>query len=135
MIGEITDSTNRAQVSGLLPLTWGVGVTVGYVALHRRRARFSSGCCSPFAGGTLSRPHERFPALFGNWFWEEYPYLLPCLFSAAFCAFCFVITWLFLKEVSVLIGGSAKGLIIPHLDREKELPVARWRGSAPRPRV
>ena len=50
-------------------------------------------------GGLLSRPHERFPILFGNWFWEEYPYLLPCLFAAAACAFCFIFIWIFLKEV------------------------------------
>jgi len=50
--------------------------------------------------------------LFGNWFWEEYPYLLPCLFSAVFCAFCFVITSLFLKETVTRLhpvqdGGEA----------------------------
>ncbi|KAF9652374.1 MFS general substrate transporter [Thelephora ganbajun] len=81
MMTELTDSTNRAQASGLLPLVWAIGVTIG-----------------PFAGGTLSRPHERFPALFGNWFWEEYPYLLSCLFSAIFCAYCFILIWAFLKE-------------------------------------
>ena len=115
MMGEITDSTNRAQVSGLLPLTWGVGVTIGYVSLRRRRVRFLPGCDSPLAGGSLSRPHERFPALFGNRFWEEYPYLLSCLFPAAFCAFCFVLTWLFLKEVRGLAKGLVKSLIVPPL--------------------
>ncbi|KAF9644584.1 MFS general substrate transporter, partial [Thelephora ganbajun] len=81
MMGELTDSTNRAQVSGLVPLVWAIGVTIG-----------------PFAGGSLSRPHKKFPTVFGNWFWEEYPYLLPCLFSAVFCAFCFILIWAFLKE-------------------------------------
>ena len=32
MMGETTDSTNRAQVSGLAPLVWGIGVTIGYVS-------------------------------------------------------------------------------------------------------
>ena len=54
---------------------------------------------SPLAGGALSHPYERFPAMFGNWLWEEYPYLLSCLFSAVFCGVCFVLTWVFLKEV------------------------------------
>ena len=30
MMGEITDSTNRAQVSGLFPVVWAVGATIGY---------------------------------------------------------------------------------------------------------
>ena len=33
MITELTDSTNRAQVSGFLPLVWALGVTIGYVTL------------------------------------------------------------------------------------------------------
>jgi len=104
VVGEITDSTNRAQASGLLPLVWAVGVTIGYVTLCLQCTQLSPTCNSPLAGGSLSRPHERFPALFGNWFWEEYPYLLPCLFSAVFCAFCFVLIWLFLKEVRCPMG-------------------------------
>jgi MFS family permease len=34
MMGELTDSTNRAQVSGLLPMVWAVGATIGYVTLR-----------------------------------------------------------------------------------------------------
>jgi len=81
MMGELTDSTNRAQISGLVALAWATGMTIG-----------------PLVGGGLSRPHETFPALFNNWFWQKYPYLLPCLFSAVYSAFCFVITWLYLDE-------------------------------------
>jgi len=81
MMGELTDSTNRARAFGFFPLVWAIGGTIG-----------------PLAGGSLSRPHERFPTLFGNWFWREYPYLLPCLFSATYCIFCLVFAWLFLKE-------------------------------------
>ena len=40
MMGELTDSTNRAQASGLLPLVWAVGVTIGYVTLRRLCAQF-----------------------------------------------------------------------------------------------
>ena len=35
MIAEVTDSTNRAQVSGLIPLVWATGITIGYAILHR----------------------------------------------------------------------------------------------------
>ena len=38
MMGELTDSTNRAQVSGLLPLVWAVGVTIGCVTPCQERA-------------------------------------------------------------------------------------------------
>ena len=29
MMGELTDSTNRAHVSGLFPLAWALGATIG----------------------------------------------------------------------------------------------------------
>jgi len=72
------------------------------------RIRCSSVYDSPLAGGSLSRPHERFPTLFRNWFWEKYPYLLPCLFSAVFCTLCVILTWLFLKEVRRFAGIPVK---------------------------
>ena len=99
MMGELTDSTNRAQVSGLFPLVWALGATIGYGILRSQREQLSPMRNSPFAGGVLSHPHERFPALFGNRLWGEYPYLLSCLFSAMCCAICFVLIWVFLKEV------------------------------------
>ena len=33
MMAELTDSTNRAQASALIPLVWGVGGTIGCVTL------------------------------------------------------------------------------------------------------
>ena len=41
MMAELTDSTNRAQVSVLMPLAWALGVTIGYVAPGIQRVRFS----------------------------------------------------------------------------------------------
>ena len=38
MMGELTDSTNRAQASGFFSLVWAVGVTIGWVTLHRKCA-------------------------------------------------------------------------------------------------
>ena len=39
---------------------------------------------SPYIGGTLARPHERFPnsEFFSQKFWIEYPYSLPCIATA-----------------------------------------------------
>lgn len=59
----------------------------------------------PFMGGTLARPHDRWPHIFSNQFWVDYPYFLPCAGSAAFSAGAFVISAIFLKEVSVSHDG------------------------------
>jgi hypothetical protein len=50
-------------------------------------------------GGSLSRPHEHFPSIFGGPFWKQYPYFLPCLVSSGFSFVAFVITMVFFKEV------------------------------------
>ncbi|KAI0350597.1 MFS general substrate transporter [Trametes cingulata] len=81
MMGEITDETNIARGFAWMPVAWSVGCTIG-----------------PMIGGQLSRPHDRWPSVFSHPFWIEYPYFLPCGASAAFSAFTFVITLLFLKE-------------------------------------
>jgi len=66
IMGELTDSTNRAQGYALLPPVWSFGATIG-----------------PLLGGTLSHPHERFSKTFSGSFWKDYPYFLPCLVSSA----------------------------------------------------
>ena len=50
-------------------------------------------------GGVFSRPHERFPGMFGSQFWERYPYFLPCAIAAGYCMISFVTAAVFLKEV------------------------------------
>ncbi|CCM04325.1 uncharacterized protein FIBRA_06496 [Fibroporia radiculosa] len=81
MVAELTDSTNMAQGFALMPVVWSAGATIG-----------------PFIGGQLAKPHDRWPHLFTNRFWKEYPYFLPCSVSAAFSALTIVIISLFLKE-------------------------------------
>ncbi|KAG5726787.1 Protein ZINC INDUCED FACILITATOR-LIKE 1 [Termitomyces sp. T112] len=81
VMGELTDSTNRAEGFALMPVVWGTGATLG-----------------PLMGGTLSRPAERFPDVFGRGFWKKYPYFLPCLATSAFVFTAFTITLLFFKE-------------------------------------
>jgi hypothetical protein len=56
---------------------------------------------SPIIGGTLSHPATRFPDTFGhNEFFRKYPYFLACAVPATFTAFAWLVTFLFLKEVS-----------------------------------
>ncbi|KIJ19136.1 Drug:H+ antiporter-1 family protein [Paxillus involutus ATCC 200175] len=81
MLGELTDSTNRAQGFALFPMAWSLGMSLG-----------------PTIGGTLSRPQDNFPRLFTSPFWAEFPYFLPCAISAGFAVLTFVAILLFLKE-------------------------------------
>jgi hypothetical protein len=55
----------------------------------------------PIIGGSLSRPAERFPSIFGNnEFLKKYPYFLPCAVPATYSALAWVVTFLFLKETN-----------------------------------
>ncbi|KAG6829997.1 hypothetical protein H0H92_002688 [Tricholoma furcatifolium] len=81
VMGDLTDSTNRAEGFSLMPVVWATGATLG-----------------PLVGGSLSKPAERFPDVFGAKFWKEYPYFLPCLVPAAFVLVAFLVTLVFFKE-------------------------------------
>ncbi|KAF8235749.1 member of major facilitator superfamily multidrug-resistance, DHA1 sub-family [Tricholoma matsutake] len=84
MMAEMTDSTNIAQAYAYMPIAWSTGGTLG-----------------PIIGGSLSRPADRFPSLFGNnEFLKKYPYFLPCAVPATYTALAWVITFLFLKETN-----------------------------------
>ncbi|TFY67352.1 hypothetical protein EVJ58_g1671 [Rhodofomes roseus] len=81
VVGELTDSTNMAQVFALMPVAWSVGATT-----------------APLIGGQLAKPHDRWPNVFGNKFWIRYPYFLPCAVAAACAALACLIAALFMKE-------------------------------------
>jgi len=57
----------------------------------------------PLLGGPLSHPQEHFPKIFGGTFWKEYPYFLPCLVTASYVLFAFLITLFFFREVRKFI--------------------------------
>jgi hypothetical protein len=61
-------------------------------------------CLSPFIGGILSRPHDRWPSVFSHAFWTNYPYFLPCLVSACYACVSLVIVATFLEEVRSLLS-------------------------------
>jgi hypothetical protein len=82
MMAEVTDPTNIALAYSFMPIAWSTGATIG-----------------PMIGGSLSRPADQFPHLFGySEFLKKYPYFLPCAIPATFSALAWVITYLFLKE-------------------------------------
>ncbi|KAJ7352349.1 member of major facilitator superfamily multidrug-resistance, DHA1 sub-family [Mycena albidolilacea] len=99
IVAELTDSTNIAQAYAYMPIAWSTGSTLG-----------------PIIGGSLARPAERFPELFGdNQFLRKYPYFLPCAIPATFSLVAWVVTLLFLEETAT--GPSV--LRLPRLFRRK----------------
>ncbi|KAL4078833.1 major facilitator superfamily domain-containing protein [Scleroderma yunnanense] len=96
MVTEITDSTNVVRAFSFVPMTWFLGVTIG-----------------PLIGGSLERPTERFPTVFGrSSFLKEYPYFLPCSISATFTAICWFIVFLSLNEVRLSHAPSGGSLAV-----------------------
>ncbi|KAL1949259.1 hypothetical protein VTO73DRAFT_8140 [Trametes versicolor] len=82
VLAEITDPSNIAQAYAFLPLAWSTGATLG-----------------PMIGGTLSRPAEHFPNVFGHIeFFKTYPYFLACAIPATFSAVACFVTLFYLKE-------------------------------------
>jgi len=119
MMAELTDETNISRAYAYMPVAWSTGGTLG-----------------PIIGGSLSRPAERFPHLFGNnEFLKKYPYFLPCAVPATFSVVAWLVTFVFLKEtvkhpvpVPRLLKGLRKRKVeedeltdVP--DEEKPLPL------------
>ena len=102
-MAEITDETNVARGFSLLPMTWAIGVLIGFVSflwVCPVLVNFLS--ISPSIGGILSQPQARWPHPFSSPFWAKYPYLLPCLAAAAFSCLSFGIIAKYMKEVRSL---------------------------------
>ncbi|KAF8878518.1 major facilitator superfamily domain-containing protein [Infundibulicybe gibba] len=83
VIGDLTDSSNRAQAFSFLAVIRATGSSLG-----------------PLIGGSFSRPHERFPAIFTGQFWIDYPYFLPCVAVCSFIGFAFIVALFLLKETA-----------------------------------
>ncbi|KAG2107268.1 major facilitator superfamily domain-containing protein [Suillus discolor] len=82
MMVELTDSTNLAQAYAYMPIAWSSGGAIG-----------------PLIGGSLSRPADRFPNIFGHsQLMKTYPYFLACAVPATFSVLAWVVTFLFLQE-------------------------------------
>ncbi|KAI0287659.1 MFS general substrate transporter [Russula brevipes] len=81
MLAEMADETNIAQAFAIIPLSWALGVAAG-----------------PYVGGFLSRPHDRWPGLFSNSFWVQYPYFLPCAVTSGYAMLSLIVASILLKE-------------------------------------
>ena len=83
---------------GPLVLPWGQSFGIIYICglAHSTAYRVRS----PYIGGSLSKPADQFPNVFGGWdFFKTYPYFLACAVSATYSAFIWLVTYFFLKEV------------------------------------
>ena len=102
VIAEITDATNIAQAYSLIPLLWGIGVSIGYV-LHFQpfmKLLADRELSSPVIGGIFSRPVDTWPQSFGKiQFLRDNPYFLPCLVAALIPFSACIFNLIFLKEV------------------------------------
>ncbi|KAF7773190.1 hypothetical protein Agabi119p4_5357 [Agaricus bisporus var. burnettii] len=81
VMGELTDSSNRAEGFALMPVVWATGSTLG-----------------PLLGGSLSKPYDNFPSVFKSPFWKDYPYFLPCLATSCVAFIVIIFTAVFFKE-------------------------------------
>lgn len=101
MIAELTDETNVARGFSLLPMARAVGYIIGLGIFPSAVALslISGHRISPFIGGVLSRPQDRWPARFSHHFWGDYPYFLPCLVAACYALLALVLSTMYLKEV------------------------------------
>ncbi|KAJ7760685.1 major facilitator superfamily domain-containing protein [Mycena maculata] len=80
-VGDLTDRTNRAEAYAFLPIVWAIGASVG-----------------PLIGGSLARPHDRFPEIFSAAFWQDFPYFLPCVATGGFVFLSWFAVLAFFKE-------------------------------------
>ena len=99
MMADLTDETNAARGFSLIQVAWAVGGTIGFDILFSLCSYSNIQTIRPFIGGVLSRPQDRWPILFSDPFWGEYPYFLPCLATAAYSFLSFSLAAIFLKEV------------------------------------
>ncbi|KAG2146246.1 major facilitator superfamily domain-containing protein [Suillus clintonianus] len=100
MVMDITDVTNLPKAYGYVPLSWMIGNALG-----------------PLVGGSLSRPADRFPEIFGrSEVLKTYPYLLPCAIPALFASVAWLVTYFRLREsvsTSARLWELIKGWFFP----------------------
>ncbi|KAK2459329.1 hypothetical protein APHAL10511_008654 [Amanita phalloides] len=84
VVGEITNSTNRAKIFSLTLVTFSL-----------------CGIFGSLLGGNLAKPSDRFPNYFTAHIWKKYPYFLSCLVVAILNIIVFVIILCFFQETLV----------------------------------
>ncbi|KAH8831870.1 major facilitator superfamily domain-containing protein [Flagelloscypha sp. PMI_526] len=86
VVGDLTDSTNRADAVSTFPIIWALGATSGALI-----------------GGSLSYPVVQFPDVFHGKVWELYPHLLPCIVVGAVTLLAWITVAAFFREARIWI--------------------------------
>ncbi|KAI0769763.1 MFS general substrate transporter [Trametes elegans] len=81
VVGELSDETNQSTAFPLYDIVSALGFVIG-----------------PLIGGTFADPAKEWPDVFTNPIWKSYPYLLPCLLSAAVSVFAALLAQFALEE-------------------------------------
>jgi len=89
-VTQITDETNRPAAFALMPLGFGLGLVA-----------------ASELGGSLSRPADTWPGVFGAKFWRLFPYALPLLVCGAYQLLTALASHLFLAAVDARSGYAA----------------------------
>ncbi|EJD05792.1 MFS general substrate transporter [Fomitiporia mediterranea MF3/22] len=82
VLGEITDSSNQALAYPIYGLCWPLGVILG-----------------PLIGGTFANAAQKYPTWFGTYFFDQFPYFLPCFVVACATILTVVVGYFCLNEV------------------------------------
>ncbi|KAJ6468335.1 major facilitator superfamily domain-containing protein [Mycena sanguinolenta] len=105
-MADLTDRSNRAEGYAYLPIVWAIGASIG-----------------PLIGGTLARPHDRFPEIFSGKFWQEYPYFLPCLVTGTWVFLSWFLLLAFFKE-ECSSGNILDDILCPDIPLKRKGPRA-----------
>jgi MFS family permease len=80
-VRESTDKSNQARAFSIIGGTYAIAIIIG-----------------PMIGGFLTRPAQKIPVIFNNWFFVTFPYCLPNLVLASISTIAAVLGYFFLIE-------------------------------------
>ena len=107
MVAEmVPEKELQPRAFSVMPLVWTIGTIFG-----------------PAFGGSLARPADKHPQIFGNSeFWKKYPFLLPNLASACLFIIGIATGFLFLKVRKWFSFDTWVGIIANHRHRKPWKP-------------
>ena len=91
-IGDISESEQVARRMGMIGAAFGLGFMIG-----------------PFLGGILANPADGIGGIFNTPFWEDYQYLLPCIFSSILSIISLIMAYFWLEE-SIQLDSSTDNI-------------------------
>ena len=103
MIAENTTPKTQARGFSLFVFTGNLGIFIGpLIGLFKSTSRgaLATNCDGAFSGGSLAKPAEQYPNVFGNVrVFRQYPYALSTCVAGLTAASAAVSTILFVNEV------------------------------------